>query len=66
MNSAPWWVAVAAVTAVAALGGTAITTWRQNRRAGREEWFRRVRWAETVDAIDFVEDPEGDNPMETP
>ncbi len=52
MTGAPWWVtlAVAAVTAIAALGGTAIATWRQNRRAGREEWFRRLQWAEQLAA----------------
>lgn len=122
MTGAPWWVtvAVAVVTAAAALGGTAIATWRQNRRAGREEWFRRLQWAEqlaadpdvdrrargraamnaladsklatpedldfiasitdldnvhaleetltaeTVDAIDFIEDTEGSEPEETP
>jgi hypothetical protein len=48
MNGAPWWVtlAVGALTAAAALGGTVIASWRQNRRAGREEWFRRVQWAQ--------------------
>lgn len=48
MNGAPWWVtlAVGALTAAAALGGTMIASWRQNRRAGREEWFRRVQWAQ--------------------
>lgn len=45
----PWiTVIVAAITAVAALGGNLIVTWRQNRRAGREEWFRRVQWAQQL------------------
>ena len=47
MTGAPWWVTivVAVITALAALGGSALVTWRQNTRAGREEWFRRVQWA---------------------
>lgn len=51
-GATPWWgtVLIAAITAVAALGGTGISTWRQNRRAGREEWFRRVQWAENLAA----------------
>lgn len=54
MNGAPWWVtlAVGALTAAAALGGTVIASWRQNRRAGREEWFRRVQWAQGLTATD--------------
>lgn len=47
MTGTPWWVTivVAAITGLAALGGSALVTWRQNTRAGREEWFRRVQWA---------------------
>lgn len=50
----PWWgtVLVAAITAAAALGGQSLSTWRQNRRARREEWFRRVQWAEGLTAAD--------------
>ncbi len=48
----PWWgtALVALITAAAALGGTAIATWRQNKRARQEEWFRRVQWAEQLTA----------------
>jgi len=48
----PWWgtALVARITAAAALGGTAIATWRQNKRARQEEWFRRVQWAEQLTA----------------
>lgn len=53
-NGTPWWVAivVGVLTAAAALGGTVIASWRQNRRAGREEWFRRVQWAQGLTAGD--------------
>lgn len=52
MNGAPWWVTivVGVLTAGAALGGTMVASWRQNRRAGREEWFRRVQWAQGLTA----------------
>ncbi len=60
MNGAPWWVtlAVGALTAAAALGGTVIASWRQNRRARREEWFRRVQWAQQLTASDRERDQE--------
>lgn len=50
LSGTPWWGTLLAtmVAALAALGGTAIATWRQNRRAGREEWFRRLQWAEEL------------------
>jgi len=41
-------VLITFITAAAALGGTALATWRQNRRAGREEWVRRLQWAEEL------------------
>ena len=49
-GATPWWgtVLIAFISAAAALGGTALATWRQNRRAGREEWFRRLQWAEEL------------------
>lgn len=49
-GAAPWWGVLlsAAIAAAAALGGTVIATWRQNRRASREEWFRRVQWAQIL------------------
>lgn len=51
---APWWatLVVAAITAAAALGGGALVTWRQNTRANREEWFRRVQWAHELTESD--------------
>lgn len=53
-GAAPWWGVLlsAAIAAAAALGGTVIATWRQNRRASREEWFRRVQWAQTLTSSD--------------
>lgn len=52
VSGTPWWGTLLAtlVTGLAALGGTALATWRQNRRAGREEWFRRVQWAQQLTA----------------
>lgn len=51
-GATPWWgtALIALITAAAALGGTALTTWRQNKRARQEEWFRRVQWAEQLTA----------------
>ena len=56
MTGAPWWVtiAVAVITGLAALGGSALVTWRQNARAGREEWFRRVQWAHELAVSDHA------------
>lgn len=49
MNGAPWWVLVltTAIGAAAGIGGSMLTTLLQNKSAGRQEWFRRVQWAET-------------------
>jgi len=46
----PWWgtLLATAVTALAAIGGVSVATWRQNKRARREEWFRRLQWAEEL------------------
>jgi hypothetical protein len=51
---APWWVTivVAVITGAAALSGSALVTWRQNSRANREEWFRRVQWAHELTQSD--------------
>lgn len=55
----PWWgtILATAVTAAAALLGTWLATRRQDKRAkeamrstGREEWFRRLQWAEELAA----------------
>ena len=53
-GGAPWWVTlvVAVITAAAALGGSALVTWRQNARGYREEWFRRVQWAHQLTESD--------------
>lgn len=50
MNGAPWWVLVltTAIGAAAGIGGSMLTTLLQNKSAGRQEWFRRVQWAETL------------------
>ena len=50
----PWWGTLLAtmVTACAAISGIAIATWRQNKRARREEWFRRLQWAEELRSSD--------------
>ncbi len=55
----PWWgtLLATAVTAAAALLGTWLASRRQDKRAkeamrstGREEWFRRLQWAEELAA----------------
>lgn len=54
MNGAPWWAVIAAglTGAVIAFGGTLLSGWRQNRQGRREEWFRRVQWAQSLTATD--------------
>lgn len=50
MNGAPWWVLVltTAIGAAAGIGGSVLATTLQNKSTGRQEWFRRVQWAETL------------------
>lgn len=50
MTDTSWWVVLlgAVVGALIGLGGTLLTSTRQNVRARREEWFRRVQWAQTL------------------
>ncbi|MDQ2848916.1 MAG: hypothetical protein M3Y77_21860 [Actinomycetota bacterium] len=50
MTGAPWWVLVltTAIGAAAGIGGSVLATTLQNKSTGRQEWFRRVQWAETL------------------
>lgn len=56
MNGAPWWVVLASTALGGVLGvlGTLWNSGRERARARREEWFRRVQWA---DALATSEDP---------
>lgn len=49
-SGAPWWVVLVGTALGGLLGvfGTIWATAKDNRRARREEWFRRVRWAESL------------------
>lgn len=50
MTGAPWWVVLASTALGGVLGvlGTLWSSARERDRARREEWFRRVQWAESL------------------
>lgn len=50
MNGAPWWLVLASTALGGFLGvlGTLWNSGRERARARREEWFRRVQWADTL------------------
>jgi hypothetical protein len=54
VNSAPWWVVLASTALGGVLGvlGTLWNSGRERARARREEWFRRVQWADSLTASD--------------
>lgn len=57
MSGAPWW-AILASTALGGLLAVAGSLWssaRDRGRSRREEWFRRVQWADTLTSS---EDPQ--------
>lgn len=60
MNGAPWWVTLLAAMAggAIALGGALVNGRLDRRRARREEWFRRVQWAQQLTASDRERDRE--------
>lgn len=53
-SGAPWWVVLAGTALGGLLGvfGTIWATAKDNKRARREEWFRRVQWAESLTGTD--------------
>jgi hypothetical protein len=50
MTGAPWWVVLASTALGGVLGvlGTLWNSGRERARARREEWFRRVQWADSL------------------
>ncbi len=54
VNGAPWWVVLASTALGGVLGvlGTLWNSGRERARARREEWFRRIQWADTLTTSD--------------